>query len=171
MAAIDNNLIYYNAREDYARDNKLLDSGQTGRRSANPARKRALIYTAVTVFCFVFATVYNIFSHGVHSPYMTWLFLWPLALGWIPSVIQWLRAGRIEGTAEQANTQTLLSANLYHSGVAALTVSSMLRGIFEIAGNSSPYQTALMIFGAVMTLAGIIARAAESAGYGMKKAR
>lgn len=109
--------------------------------------KRTLgVYLGITVFCFVFFLIYDRFSHGVRSPYMTFLFAWPLVLGLLPAFIVYLfprpgRAGR-------------WSRNLYHSGVACVTVSSLLRGIFEIAGNSSVYQRYLMYAGALFLILG-----------------
>lgn len=47
-----------------------------------------------------------------------------------------------------------LSANLYHAGVAAVTVSSLLRGILEIAGTASDYQAFLMTAGAFLLACG-----------------
>ena len=99
--------------------------------------KSTLVYSCVAVFCLIFFLIYDQFSHGVHSPYMTWLFGWPLLLG----------ALRRPGW---------LSVRLYHSGVAALTVSSMLRGIFEIAGTASDYQQWLMIAGGLLLLGGVV---------------
>lgn len=49
------------------------------------------------------------------------------------------------------------AANFYHSGVACLTVSSMLRGIFDIAGNASDYQQLMMIAGFLFLAGGVIA--------------
>ena len=37
-----------------------------------------------------------------------------------------------------------------------VTVSSLLRGVFDIAGNSSVYQTAMMAAGFVLLFAGLI---------------
>ena len=45
----------------------------------NAAKKGALIYLGITLFCFIFSTIYEYFSHGVYSEYMTLLFLF---LGW-----------------------------------------------------------------------------------------
>lgn len=45
---------------------------------------------------------------------------------------------------------------IYNSGVAALTVSSMLRGIMDIAGTGSVYQTWMLYAGAVMAAAGAV---------------
>lgn len=106
------------------------------------------LYAIATIFCFVFFLIYNMFSHGVHSPFMTWLFLWPLLLGFAPTTVLAL-VHNLPGPGE-------VSAFLYNAGVAALTVSSCLRGIFQIAGTSSVYQVYLMIFGAAVTAAGAI---------------
>ncbi|MBR0516136.1 MAG: hypothetical protein IJJ89_04795, partial [Eubacterium sp.] len=89
-------------------------------------KKGALIFAGISVFSLIFYLIYDRFSHNVRSPYMTWLFLWTLILGVLPCLILLVlnklpRPGRI-------------TINLYCSGVAALTVSSLLRGIFEIAG-------------------------------------
>ena len=108
-----------------------------------------MVYLGVSVFFLIFYLVYDRFSHGVRSPYMTWLFAWPLLLGVLPGVVFWrfpklCRPGRLAG-------------NLYNSGLAAVTVSSMLRGIFEIAGTGSGYQQRLMYAGGAMLLLGIAA--------------
>lgn len=108
-----------------------------------------MVYMWVSVFCLVFYLVYDRFSHGVRSPYMTWLFAWPFLLGVLPGMVFWRfpkvrRPGRF-------------TVNLYNSGVAAVTVSSLLRGIFEIAGTASDYQQRLMYAGGAMLLLGIAA--------------
>lgn len=106
-------------------------------------------YLAITVFCFVFFLIYDRFSHGVRSPYMTFLFVWPLVLGLVPSLfVRCFPRFRAKGA---------FSGNLWHAGVAAVTVSSMLRGVFEIAGTASIYQAWLMRFGVAMLLGGAIA--------------
>lgn len=80
---------------------------------------------------------------------MTFLFVWPLALGLLPELIL-LCLPRIHRPGQ-------ISANLYHSGVATVTVSSLLRGIFEIAGTSSDYQQWMMLAGIGLLAAGILA--------------
>ena len=109
--------------------------------------RRELIRTAfaalsVSAFCFVFYLIYNIFSHGVHSPFMTFMFAWPLFLVGVPAgLLYWIDA--LPGPS-------LLASLFWNTGTAAATVSSLLRGIFEIAGNSSIYQHMLMIAGFIM---------------------
>lgn len=77
---------------------------------------------------------------------MTFLFAWPLILGVVPNVIL-LVIYHFSGKSLHISHFAL---NAYYSGVAAVTASSMLRGIFDIAGNASVYQQWLMYAGAVM---------------------
>lgn len=109
---------------------------------------RIIRYGCITLFCLVVFLVYNIFSHGVYSNYMTFLFAWPLLLGFVPS----LMIALIPALCEPSH----LTKALYHAGLAAATVSSLLRGIFEIAGTSSPLQMPLMYFGIGMMIVGAI---------------
>lgn len=111
--------------------------------------RRVIQYTCVTLFCLLFFLLYDQFSHDVHSPYMTNLFAWPLVLGLLPELVFLLLP-----TLRQPGTW---AKNLYHAGVAALTVSSTLRGIFDIAGTASDYQEYLLLVGAVLWLGGIFA--------------
>ena len=39
------------------------------------------IFIMITIFTFIFNKVYGIFGHGVTSPYMTYMFLYPLVGG------------------------------------------------------------------------------------------
>jgi hypothetical protein len=107
-----------------------------------------ILYGAVSAFCLIVFLVYDQFSHNVRSPFMTFLFLWPLLLGVLPVfLIHVIRILPAPGK---------FTWNAYNSGVAAVTVSSMLRGVFEIAGTASPLQTGLMIAGFVMMGVGVI---------------
>ncbi len=107
-----------------------------------------ILYGGISLFCLIIFIIYDQFSHNVRSPYMTWLFIWPLVLGMIPAVL--LRLIRILPSPGR------FTWNVYNSGVAAVTVSSMMRGVFEIAGTASPLQTALMIAGFVMLGIGLV---------------
>ena len=104
--------------------------------------KTALSALFLSAFCFIFYLIYNVFSHGVHSPFMTYMFAWPLFLVGVPAgLLYWIDA--LPGPS-------LLASLFWNTGTAALTVSSLLRGIFEIAGNSSVYQHLMMIAGFIM---------------------
>jgi len=105
--------------------------------------RTAARYAAFAAFCFLFFLIYDRFSHNVRSFYMTFLWLWPFALGFVPSLTAAF-AGRMH------------FPDIYHYGVICITVSSLLRGIFEIAGTSSVYQTILFLAGWIMLAAGVI---------------
>ena len=102
------------------------------------------VYAGVTMFCLAFSTIYARYSHNVSSDYMTYLFVCPLLLGCVPALLL-MKVSEIGKLGR-------ISYNAYHSGVAALTVSSMLRGIFEIAGTSSEFQTYLTYAGLFLLL-------------------
>lgn len=115
--------------------------------------KRTLfISVCCTLFCLLFYMIYNLFSHGVHSPFMTFLFAWPLVLCVFPCAL-FLAAPGIPGPS-------LLCTLVWNTGAAAVTVSSLLRGVFDIAGNSSVYQVIMMAAGFVMLFIGLILYAA-----------
>ena len=155
MYTSDIELKYENHELEYKSDASEFEKNASEYEEHNPADKPAprmgrgaLYYSVIAAFCLVVFIIYNLFSHGVYSPFMTWLFLWPFALGVLPCLILHLGKG-----LPRPNRVTI---NVYNSGVAAITVSSLLRGIFEIAGTASPLQTGLWIAGLVMTGAGIV---------------
>lgn len=49
-----------------------------------------------------------------------------------------------------------ITDNAYCCGVASLTVSSMLKGIFDIAGTSSTYQVYLLYAGIILIIMAVI---------------
>lgn len=109
-------------------------------------RHRSLIWLGAAAFCGFFSTVYNHYGHGVHSFFMSFLFLWPL-LGavWyllLPGLLS-VHPGRV-------------SANAVNAGLATLAVGSLLQGIFEIAGTSSPYVPIFFCIGSLLCLAGVL---------------
>ncbi len=111
-------------------------------------KKRVRPYFFTMLFCIVFSFVYSQFSHGVTSFHMTYLFLYPLLLGVVVGLLFYY--------FEKESTDYFLAAHLYHTGVVALILSSLLKGIFDIAGTASIYQTALTILGVIMLICGII---------------
>lgn len=115
-------------------------------KKTNSVKNGTIIYLGVSAFCFIFYLVYDQFSHGIHSFFMTWLFAFPFVLGAVPCVLLWL----------VKQTPVRLSINLWNSGVSAVTCASLLMGIFEIAGAESRYQNYLMAAGAVMLAAGLV---------------
>ena len=112
------------------------------------ALKTAFIYLLITVFCSVFGTVYELFSHEVYSFYMIYAFAIPLLGGVLPFML-----------AAMFNTSEFpgrLSLNLYNSGIAALTTGSIVNGVLEIYGTDNPLVYAYVFSGILFILAGII---------------
>ncbi len=120
---------------------------QNNNKKLYPSKKGMIIYLCVSAFCFILYLVYNNFSHGVHSIFMTFLFAIPLVLGAIPCLILWLFI--------KSGIPNRICVNLWNSGVAAVTCASLLNGIFEIAGAESVYQRYLFYAGIAMLLGGI----------------
>ncbi len=102
-------------------------------------RKRVAPYLIVTMSCALVSFIYFQFSHGVTSPHMTFLFIYPLLLGVV--------VGLFASMSARFKPQSFFSTHLYHTGVVAVILSSLLRGVFEIAGTSSIYENILLIIG------------------------
>lgn len=111
-------------------------------------KKAAFICLGFTGFFILFTVIYYQFSHDVESNYMTFLALVPFSLGFLPAFFLIWRG---------LPTPGFVSYHSYFSGVAAITMSCCLRGIFEIAGNSSVYQVYLFYFGLVVAIIGLLA--------------
>ncbi len=113
----------------------------------NLMKRTGKVAFVFAVILAIFTVVYYQFSHNVYSDYMTYLALIPFLAVCVPAFI-----------FERLNLPLpgYYSYHLYLSGIAALTVSSGLRGIFDIAGNDSVYQVYLAAFGAVCTISGVV---------------
>ncbi|QAT43584.1 hypothetical protein [Aminipila luticellarii] len=103
---------------------------------------------AASAFCLIFSAIYNHFGHGVHSFYMTYLYLCPLLLGMVFYGI-FLFIFEVEDMSR-------FSFNVYNSGVAALTIGALLQGVLEIAGTASPYIIVYGILGGLMLAMGVV---------------
>lgn len=112
-----------------------------------------LILSAVAV---VVDKVYGIYSHGVDSAAMTWMFLYPLIGGALYCFVVGKLFPRI---THSASCRVLL--NLHNSGIAALTIASLLKGVFEIAGTSSPHLVYYNATGWGFLAAGLITMVAQ----------
>jgi hypothetical protein len=115
------------------------------------ARKTALVFLAVSLFCIIFDKIYALFGHGVASAFMSLMFLYPLLGGALPFFLLWLFVPRAENVRHYR-----LLYNCYNSGIAALTVGSTLRGVFEIAGTSSPYSIVFTVCGWTLCSIGLL---------------
>ncbi len=102
------------------------------------SNKRLAIYAGVTLFCALFSTVYELFSHGVYSPYMVYLFAIPLVLGVIPEALGLLWPRLIGGAWQRT---------IHGFAVATLTVGSALMGVLEIYGTTSAFTIYYLVAG------------------------
>lgn len=119
-------------------------------------QKTGITYLIATVAMVILEKIYRLFGHGVTSPAMTWMFLFPLAGGLLIYLVN--RARLIL----KMQSDCAAFSNLYHSGIATLTVGSFLKGVLEIAGTDSVYLLYFYIVGFGMVLLGIVPLLSEA---------
>lgn len=99
-------------------------------------------YLALSAFCGLFSYIYECFSHGVYSSYMTLLLLFPLLGGAFPALLlQIVPAARRPSSAVK---------NAWGAAVATLTAGCCLTGVFEIYGSVSSLLYAYWIAGTIL---------------------
>ena len=121
----------------------------------NLALRISVYYVAAALFCALFGAVYEIFSHEVYSYPMIYAFAIPLAGGALPFLA--LAAGLVR----RWRFPGAVSRSLYHAGIAALTVGSLMRGILEIYGTTNMLLWAYWIAGGPLVAGGVIAGVAD----------
>lgn len=114
-------------------------------------RKTIIVYIVLAAAAVVFDQIYALFGHGVRSNAMSLMFLYPLLGG----AVFYLLAGLLIPGFNQHGTHRL-GYNIYNSGIAILTVGSLLKGILDIAGTASVYVPLYFIAGWTSTAAGLL---------------
>lgn len=114
-------------------------------------KKNITAYLICTIAAFIITKVYGWFGHGVTSPVMTWMFLYPLLGGALVYYVLHLLLPQLDQAKEFRTV-----SNLYNSAIATLTVGSFLQGIVEIAGTSSTYIRSFQVVGAGFILSSLI---------------
>ena len=159
-----NQVIYYHSasRQDNAEERmenmqsrqNISDNG-----TSQISWKSLLPITLTTVFVFVFAKIYGIFSHGVSSVFMSYAFLLPLSLIFLPELLNLCTGNRLWNgsldTEEEEGKKIFLSSLasfLWKSGVAVLTVGSLYKGVLDIYGTSGSFEWIYLVVG-IVTLA------------------
>ena len=112
------------------------------------AVKTAFIYLLIAIFCALFGGVYECFSHGVYSFYMIYAFAFPLAGGTLLFLVIFL--------FKVKTYPCTVARNLYHSGVATVTVGSILKGVLDIYGTTNSLMVFYSIAGVALTMAGVV---------------
>ena len=127
----------------------ILDISE--RNNEKQLRKTILTYLILSVASVVIDKVYGILGHGVESKSMTWMFLYPLLGG---ALVYFIIGRLIPHITKFAGYRVFF--NIYNSGIATLTLASLLKGIFEIAGTNSPYLKYYYMIGGVFITVGLI---------------
>lgn len=110
------------------------------------AKKIAKRYAIAALGCAAFALIYAQFSHGVHSPFMTFMFAIPLVGGAAIAVGSSIAHVDLSRGTRQA----------WALAIASLTVASCLRGVFDIAGTASPLLVVYLIAAVVFAVSGVV---------------
>ncbi len=116
----------------------------------NSLNKTILVYALISIFAFIFNKVYNLFGHGVTSPWMSNMYLFLIAFG----VLIFLMIRIFLPNLTKVNGYRLFF-NLYNSGVASFVNGMLLKGIFEIAGGTSNFTLWFLYIGAALMVLSI----------------
>ncbi|HHV10663.1 MAG TPA: hypothetical protein GXX75_10345 [Clostridiales bacterium] len=109
--------------------------------------KTGFVYLLIALFCALFGAVYERFSHEVYSGYMIYAFAFPLAGGTLPYMMLSVSGcRRLPGR---------LSLNLYNTGIATLTVGSIMQGVLDIYGTTNDLLKVYWFAGFGFTLTGL----------------
>ncbi len=118
-------------------------------KSAVRASKTAFVYLLISLFLILFGAVYELFSHDVYSYFMIYAFAFTLVGGTLPfTLMQKLHI------AKYPPNHALF---LYHSGIATLTVGSVVRGVLDIYGTTNVLTGYYWYVGIALVLTGIVA--------------
>ena len=161
-----NQVIYYHSasRQDNAEERMENMQGRqniSDNGTSQISWESLLPITLTTVFVFVFAKIYGIFSHGVSSVFMSYAFLLPLSLIFLPKLLNLCTGNRLWNgsldTEEEEGKKLFLSSLasfLWKSGVAVLTVGSLYKGVLDIYGTSGSFEWIYLVVGIVALAAG-----------------
>lgn len=113
------------------------------------ASKTAFVYLLVALFFALFGAVYEIYSHEVYSYYMLYAFSFPLIGGTLVfNILSFLKLQKYPNA---------IARNLYHSGIATLTVGSVVQGVLEIYGTTNALSDYYWSVGMVLIVIGVVA--------------
>ena len=160
-----NQVIYYHSASHQDNAEERMENMQSGQNISDNGTsqlswKSLLPIALTTVFVFVFAKIYGIFSHGVYSAFMSYAFLLPLTLIFLPKFINLCTGNRLwNGTLETEEGEkklflSSLASFLWKSGVAVLTVGSLYKGVLDIYGTSGTFEWIYLVVGILALVSG-----------------
>lgn len=109
--------------------------------------KTGFVYLFISMFCVIFGAVYEHFSHEVYSYFMLYAFVFPLVGGTFTFLVMAFCRMPIPNRVSQ---------NLYHSGIATLTIGSLFQGALEIYGTTNRLVTFYWILGILFIVTALI---------------
>lgn len=124
--------------------------------SRRQTARTGYIYLGIAVFCLILGIIYEHFSHDVRSPYMMYAFLIPLVPGCVAFLLLSLCKWHLPGK---------WTANFYHSGIATLTVGSLVKGALDIYGTTNHLTVIYPIVGGLLLFAGLLLYIIERKKY------
>ena len=101
----------------------------------------------VTLFVILVGYVYETFSRGVFSFLMIYAFAVPLVLGTLLNMILERLKAYVPG---------FITGQLWHCGVATVTVGMILGGVFQIYGSADERLNLFFIVGALMLASAVV---------------
>ena len=111
-------------------------------------QKHLIVSIIASLFCALFAGVYEAFSFGVYSYFMLFAFGFPLLCCSLPySIIIF----------KNKNIPASLALRLWNSGIATFTVGSIIQGIIEIYGTTNHFIIIYAITGVIFCISGLSA--------------
>lgn len=111
------------------------------------AIKSTLAFIGISLFCVLFNFIYSFFGHGVKSDFMTYAFAIPLLCGVIPYAIMIPIRPKVPVRAARI---------MWNCGIVTLTLGSLSKGVFDIAGTASDLLYVHLLVGAGLLVAGIL---------------
>ena len=108
--------------------------------------KKTIRYLFLSLFVFVFAQIYEYFSHGVYSNYMLYAFLIPFLGLALPSFL-------LHSLKKALPTN---SRFLWKCGIATLTLGSIYKGILEIYGTNGYFEFPYLLLGGILCILGLL---------------
>ena len=110
-------------------------------------KKEIKKYFILTIVCLVFATIYEIFSHGVYSPYMMFSCLIPFIFGVLINLIL---------KNSEDFRPSVISNDIYKTSLLTFTLGSIMKGVLEIYGTTSKFLIVYLIMGMILLIISLI---------------
>ena len=119
--------------------------------------KTSFVYLLISIFVALFGAIYEMFSYGVYSNFMLYAFAFPLVGGCLPFFL--LGFWGYSGSHAQrfwCKTPSTIARNLYHSGIATLTIGNVIRGVLDIYGTTNYMTNYYWVVGIALLLLGVL---------------